>query len=107
MVKVVFFGLGVMGYLMVGYLVKVGYEVIVYNCIIFKVESWVVEYGGVFGKILCEVVFGVEIVFVCVGNDDDLRFVCMGLDGVFQLMEKGVIFVDYIIVLVKVICEFY
>lgn len=96
-----------MGYFMVGYLKVVGYDVIVYNCIVVKVEKWVVEYGGIMVVILVEVVCGVDMVLVCVGNDDDFWFVCIGEDGVFGVMGVGIIFVDYMMVLVKVIVEMY
>ena len=107
MAKVAFLGLGVMGYPMAGHLAKAGHEVTVYNRTTSKAESWVAENGGAFGKTPREAASGAEIVFACVGNDDDLRSVCTGPDGAFQSMEKGAIFVDHTTVSAKVTRELY
>ena len=107
MAKVAFLGLGVMGYPMAGHLAKAGHEVTVYNRTTSKAESWVAEHGGAFGKTPREAASGAEIVFACVGNDDDLRSVCTGPDGAFQSMEKGAIFVDHTTVSAKVARELY
>jgi 3-hydroxyisobutyrate dehydrogenase len=107
MAKVAFLGLGVMGYPMAGHLAKAGHEVTVYNRTTSKAESWVAEHGGAFGKTPREAAAGAEIVFACVGNDDDLRSVCTGPDGAFQSMDKGAIFVDHTTVSAKVTRELY
>lgn len=93
--KVAFLGLGVMGYPMAGHLIKAGHEVTVYNRTTTKAEKWVSEYGGSLGKTPSEAATGAEIVFACVGNDDDLRSVCTGENGAFGAMDKGAIFVDH------------
>lgn len=77
----------------------------VWNCSFVKVVFWVEKYFGQVVIIVVEVVEGVEFVMVCVGNDDDLWQVCIGFDGVFVGMVVGVVFVDYIIVLVVVMWE--
>src|SRR5918995_2316661 len=95
MAKVAFLGLGVMGYPMARHLKAKGHEVTVYNRTAAKAEQWVSENGGRAAKTPREAAEGQEIVFACVGNDDDLRQVTLGLDGAFQGMGKGTIFVDH------------
>ncbi|NVK17966.1 MAG: NAD(P)-dependent oxidoreductase [Methylocystaceae bacterium] len=93
--KVAFLGLGVMGYPMAGHLIKAGHEVTVYNRTTAKAEKWVSEYGGSLSKTPSEAATGAEIVFACVGNDDDLRSICTGENGAFGAMDKGSLFVDH------------
>ena len=93
--KVAFLGLGVMGYPMAGHLVKAGHEVCVYNRTTEKAEKWVADHGGTFGETPSKAAEGTQIVFACVGNDDDLRSVCTGGNGAFSAMEAGAIFVDH------------
>lgn len=95
MAKVAFLGLGVMGYPMARHLKAKGHEVTVYNRTTAKAEKWVAEQGGRLGKTPAEAAAGQEIVFACVGNDDDLRQVTLGPDGAFGAMGKGTIFVDH------------
>jgi 3-hydroxyisobutyrate dehydrogenase len=95
MAKVAFLGLGVMGYPMARHLRAKGHEVTVYNRTPAKAEQWVSENGGRAAKTPREAAEGQEIVFACVGNDDDLRQVTLGPDGAFQGMGKGTIFVDH------------
>lgn len=96
MAKVAFLGLGVMGYPMAGHLkTKGGHDVTVFNRTAAKAEKWVSEFGGSAKKTPREAVEGAEIVFACVGNDDDLRSVVLGDDGAFAGMSKGTIFVDH------------
>lgn len=96
MAKVAFLGLGVMGYPMAGHLkTKGGHDVTVFNRTAAKAEKWVSEFGGAAKKTPREAVEGAEIVFACVGNDDDLRSVVLGDDGAFAGMSKGTIFVDH------------
>ncbi len=92
--KTAFLGLGVMGYHMAGHLAKAGHDVTVYNRTMAKADKWVGEFGGANAKTPKEAVSGAEIVFCCVGNDDDLRSVVLGDVGAFAGMEKGTIFVD-------------
>ncbi|TMV82953.1 NAD(P)-dependent oxidoreductase, partial [Thioclava sp. BHET1] len=105
MAKVAFLGLGVMGYPMAGHLVKAGHEVTVYNRTTAKAEKWVEAHGGAFGKTPAEAARGADVVMACVGNDDDLRSVCLGEDGAFAGMAQGALFVDHTTVSAKVTRE--
>lgn len=93
--RVAFLGLGVMGFPMAGHLAAKGYDVTVYNRTAAKSENWVANHGGSMAKTPREAVEDAEIVFACVGNDDDLRSICVGEDGVFAGMADGAIFVDH------------
>lgn len=96
MAKVAFLGLGVMGYPMAGHLkTKGGHDVTVYNRTAAKAEKWAAEFGGRAKTTPREAAEGAEIVFACVGNDDDLRSVVLGDDGAFAGMAEGAIFVDH------------
>ncbi|HEX2555582.1 MAG TPA: NAD(P)-dependent oxidoreductase [Microvirga sp.] len=95
MAKVAFLGLGVMGYPMARHLASKGHEVTVYNRTTPKAEKWVQEHGGRFARTPREAAEGQEIVFACVGNDDDLREVTIGTEGAFKGVAKGAIFVDH------------
>lgn len=95
MAKVAFLGLGVMGYPMAGHLVKAGHEVVVYNRTAAKAEAWVAEHGGAMALTPRAAAEGCEFVMACVGNDEDLRSVCVGPDGAFAGMADGAIFVDH------------
>ena len=93
--KVAFLGLGVMGFPMAGHLAKAGHQVTVYNRTEAKAKAWVEEFGGASAATPREAVAGAQIVFACVGNDDDLRSVVLGEDGAFAGMANGAIFVDH------------
>jgi 3-hydroxyisobutyrate dehydrogenase-like beta-hydroxyacid dehydrogenase len=93
--RVAFLGLGVMGYPMAGHLVRAGHAVTVYNRTAAKAEAWVKEYGGASAATPRAAADGADIVFACVGNDDDLRSVVLGDDGAFAGMRAGAIFVDH------------
>ena len=93
--KVAFLGLGVMGYPMARHLASKGHTVTVYNRTFAKAEKWVSENGGSAARTPREAAAGQEIVFACVGNDDDLRAVTLGADGAFAGMAKGAVFVDH------------
>ena len=107
MAKVAFLGLGVMGYPMAGHLVKAGHEVTVYNRTAAKAEAWAKEHGGAHAATPREAAAGCDFVMSCVGNDDDLRSVCLGNDGAFAGMAEGSIFVDHTTVSAKVTRELY
>lgn len=92
--KVAFLGLGVMGYPMARHLAKAGHEVTVYNRTAAKAEQWVAEHGGKMAHTPHEAAKDQDLVFCCVGNDDDLREVCTGQHGAFHGLKKGAIFVD-------------
>lgn len=95
MARTAFIGLGVMGYPMAGHLAKAGHEVTVYNRTAEKAENWAKEHGGKTAKTPAEAAKGAEIVFCCVGNDDDLRSVTTGAEGAFSEMGGGALFVDH------------
>lgn len=93
--KVAFLGLGVMGFPMAGHLARAGHAVTVYNRSPAKAQAWVAEFGGAAQATPREAAIGAEIVFCCVGNDDDLRSVTLGADGAFAGMTEGAVFVDH------------
>src|ERR1700741_4591818 len=96
MAKVAFLGLGVMGYPMAGHLKKKGgHDVTVYNRSAAKAQQWGKEYGGRRAATPKEAARGNEFVMMCVGNDNDLRSVVFGDDGVLAGMDKGAILVDH------------
>ncbi len=95
MAKLAFLGLGVMGYPMAGHLAAAGHEVCVYNRTTAKAEGWVAEHGGRMATTPREAAAGCEMVFACVGNDDDLRSVVQGADGALAGMAAGTVFVDH------------
>lgn len=93
--KLAFIGLGVMGYPMAGHLAKAGHQVTVYNRTVAKAEAWAEEHGGSFAETPGKAAEGADIIFACVGNDDDLRSVTFGDDGILAGMDEGAIFVDH------------
>ncbi len=95
MKKVAFIGLGVMGYPMAGHLVKAGYEVTVYNRTTAKAEQWAKEFNAHFALTPKDASKGADVVFACVGNDDDVCQVTFGSDGILAGLKPGAIFVDH------------
>jgi len=93
--KLAFLGLGVMGLPMAGHLAKAGHSVTVYNRTPAKSAGWATEFGGKSAATPREAADGAEMVFCCVGNDDDLRSVVLGDDGAFAGMAKDAVFVDH------------
>ncbi len=91
---VAFLGLGVMGYPMAGHLARAGHRVTVYNRTEAKAQQWVQEYGGKMAKTPREAAGGAQIIFSCVGNDDDLRSVMVGDSGALAGMAKDAIAFD-------------
>lgn len=94
MAKVAFLGLGVMGFPMAGHLAAKGHDVTVYNRSPAKAAQWTAKHRGASAPTPREAAAGCEIVFSCVGNDDDLRSVILGADGAFVGMKAGAILVD-------------
>ena len=86
--QVAFVGLGVMGYPMAGYLVKAGHEVTVFNRTGSRADAWKDEFGGRTAATPAEASDGAEIVFACVGNDDDVRAVTLQDDGHFARHQQ-------------------
>ncbi|MDK3072856.1 NAD(P)-dependent oxidoreductase [Sedimentitalea sp. JM2-8] len=105
MAKLAFLGLGVMGYPMAGHLQAAGHDVTVYNRSAARAEAWVEQHGGKRADTPKAAAEGAEFVMACVGNDDDLRSVCLGEDGAFAGMESGSVFVDHTTVSAKVTRE--
>ena len=107
MAKLAFLGLGVMGYPMAGHLQAAGHDVTVYNRTTSKAETWREQHGGSVARTPREAAQGADFVMACVGNDDDLRSVCLGADGAFAGMSAGAVFVDHTTVSQKVTSELY
>jgi 3-hydroxyisobutyrate dehydrogenase len=106
--NVAFLGLGVMGYPMAGHLVKAGHQVTVYNRNATKSEAFCTEFTTAKRALTPkEAVAGADIVYCCVGNDDDLRSVVLGDNGAFAGMKKGAIFVDHTTASANVARELY
>jgi 3-hydroxyisobutyrate dehydrogenase len=93
--KVAFLGLGVMGLPMAGHLALAGHRVTVYNRSAGKRNDWVQEFKGSAAATPREAAADCELVFCCVGNDDDVRAVVLGDDGAFAGMKPGAVFVDH------------
>ena len=96
--RVAFLGLGVMGHPMAGHLARAGHHVTVYNRTASKAAAWAAEHGGGHAPTPREAAAaggGAEVVFACVGNDDDLRSVVLGGEGAFAGMRPGAILVDH------------
>jgi len=106
--RVAFLGLGVMGFPMAGHLVRAGHQVTVYNRSEAKAAAWQKEFSGAgHAPTPREAARGADIVFCCVGNDDDLRAVTLGADGAFAGMQPGAIFVDHTTASAEVARELY
>ncbi|MBJ7551612.1 NAD(P)-dependent oxidoreductase [Marinomonas ostreistagni] len=93
--QVAFLGLGVMGFPMAGHLAKAGYNVTVYNRTFSKAERWTEEYNGHAAKTPAEAVHNADIVCICVGNDNDVRSVVLGDDGVLAGVKANAIVIDH------------
>ena len=92
--NVAFIGLGVMGYPMAGYISKAGHNVTVYNRTAAKADKWITEYKGSKADTPAKAAEGADFVFTCVGNDNDLREVTFGENGIFKTIKKGAIYID-------------
>jgi len=92
--NVAFIGLGVMGYPMAGYISKAGHNVTVFNRTKSKAEKWINEYKGKMAETPAEAAKDAEYIFTCVGNDNDLREVSMGENGLYNTAKKGSVYID-------------
>ena len=92
--KVSFIGLGVMGYPMAGYISKAGHDVTVYNRTKSKAEKWIKDFKGKIADTPKEAAKESEFIFSCVGNDNDLREVTLGANGLFHSAKKGAVYID-------------
>jgi len=95
LMRVTFVGLGVMGYPMAGYLINAGHEVVVFNRTASKADAWVDQHGGAREDTPSSAASEAEIVFCCVGNDDDVRAVILGDGGVLHGISDGSVIVDH------------
>jgi 3-hydroxyisobutyrate dehydrogenase len=92
--NVAFIGLGVMGYPMAGYISKAGHNVTVFNRTKSKAEKWTGEYKGKIAETPAEAAKDAQYIFTCVGNDNDLREVTFGENGIFKTIKKGSVYID-------------
>jgi len=90
-----FIGLGVMGYPMAGHLQNAGHSVSVFNRTTAKAEKWSKEFSGNYGETPAETVKNADFVMVCVGNDDDVRSVFYGDDGLLSKLKPGAVVIDH------------
>jgi 3-hydroxyisobutyrate dehydrogenase len=93
--RVAFLGLGVMGYPMAGHLARAGHQVTVFNRTPAKSRRWIAEHTGSLADTPASACRGAELVFACVGNDDDLRQITLGEHGAFEALETDAVFVDH------------
>ena len=105
--NVAFIGLGVMGYPMAGYISKAGHNVTVFNRTTAKAEKWITEYKGKIASTPKEAAEGANFIFTCVGNDEDLKQVTLGENGLFHSAKEGSIYVDNSTVSAEVSRELY
>ena len=92
--KVAFIGLGVMGYPMAGYISKAGHNVTVYNRTSSKADKWISENKGYKAETPAKAAESAEYIFTCVGNDNDLREVTFGENGIFKTIKKNTVYID-------------
>ena len=93
--KVTFIGLGIMGFPMAGHLVSAGHDVTVYNRTAAKADAWAGRYGGGSASTPAKASEGADMIFLCVGNDDDVRSVLLSEDGVLQQAKSGSLVIDH------------
>jgi 3-hydroxyisobutyrate dehydrogenase-like beta-hydroxyacid dehydrogenase len=93
--KLAFIGLGNMGYPMAGHLAKQGYDITVYNRTTAKAQQWVEQYGYQLALSPLAAVANADMVFICVGNDNDLSDVVLGKNGIMQGLKSGAIVIDH------------
>ena len=105
--NVAFIGLGVMGYPMAGYISKAGHNVTVFNRTTSKAEKWISEYKGKMASSPKDAAEGADFIFTCVGNDDDLRQVTLGENGLFNSAKKSSIYIDNSTVSAEISRELY
>ena len=95
MANTAFIGLGVMGFPMAGHLVRAGHQVTVYNRSPKRAQEWVKKHGGKMAKTPAAAAKDADVVFSCVGNDDHLRQVAFGNDGILAGMKRGAVYCDH------------
>ena len=92
--NVAFIGLGVMGYPMAGYISKADHNVTVYNRTAAKADKWIAEYKGSKADTPAKAAEGADFIFTCVGNDNDLKEVTIGKEGIYNTIKKGAVHID-------------
>ena len=105
--NVAFIGLGVMGYPMAGYISKAGHNVTVFNRTGSKADKWISEYKGTKADTPAEAAKDAEYIFTCVGNDNDLREVSIGENGLYNSAKKGSVYIDNSTVSAEICRELY
>ena len=105
--NVAFIGLGVMGYPMAGYISKAGHNVTVFNRTKSKAEKWIGEYKGKMANTPAEAADGADFIFTCVGNDNDLKEVSLGENGLFNTAKKACVYIDNSTVSAEISRELY
>ena len=105
--KVAFIGLGVMGYPMAGYISKAGHNVTVFNRTTSKADKWLKEYKGSKADTPAKAARDADFVFTCVGNDNDLREVTFGDNGIFKTIKKSAVYIDNTTASAKIAREIY
>ena len=93
--KTAYLGLGVMGYPMAGHLASNGYDVCVFNRTSAKSDAWLEQHSGTNATTPAKAAANADVVFACVGNDNDVEEICCGDDGAFSAMKPGSVFVDH------------
>jgi 3-hydroxyisobutyrate dehydrogenase-like beta-hydroxyacid dehydrogenase len=94
-VQLAFIGLGTMGFPIAGHLAVAGYDLAVYNRTESRADKWVTKYGGRKVRSPAEAAKSADMVFICVGNDADLRNVVYGPEGLLTHLRRGAIIVDH------------
>ena len=92
--NVAFIGLGVMGYPMAGYISKAGHNVTVFNRTTAKADKWIKQYKGSKADSPAKAAENADFILTCVGNDNDLREVTTGENGIFKTIKKGSVYID-------------
>ena len=105
--NVAFIGLGVMGYPMAGYKSKPGHYVTVYYRTTAKADKWLKEYKGSKAETPSKAAENADFIFTCVGNDNDLREVTFGDNGIFKTIKKGAVYIDNTTASATIAREFY
>ena len=90
-----FIGLGIMGFPMAGHLATNGYKVAVFNRTLRKSQDWIKKYNGTLCESLSELAESSEVIFLCVGNDDDVKNIINGDDGIINYLKPGTILIDH------------
>ena len=83
-----------MGYPMAGYISKAGHNVTVFNRTTAKADKWIKQYKGSKADSPAKAAENADFILTCVGNDNDLREVTSGENGIFKTIKKGAVYID-------------